>query len=185
MKLTKLVPWIACGLALVGALVALVPPGKPRGFDVDAFARLPVLEGGRVKPVDSVARNSLLMIRGQQSFRHGGYTVGADEWLLDLLFRPRVADAQPVFVINDPEVLGLANSKTTGDDVLRIIYRSRDWTRQHTIKLALVKNPKVPLAVTMRFMTTLHESEIKALASDKSVPSAVRINAKKMLDKKS
>jgi ABC-type transport system involved in cytochrome c biogenesis permease subunit len=68
-----------------------------------------------VKPIDSVARNSLLMIRGQQSFRFDpdgdgpqpARTIGADEWLLDVLFRPEVADQEPVFVINDPEVLGL------------------------------------------------------------------------------
>ena len=69
----------------------MLPPGKVRGFDVDAFGRLPVLEGGRVKPIDSVARNSLLMIRSQQSLRYEGRTIGADEWLLDLMFRPRGA----------------------------------------------------------------------------------------------
>ena len=115
MKLTKLVPWMACGLALAGALVALVPSKDPRGFDVQGFSRLPALEGGRVKPIDSVARNSLLMIRGQQSFRHGGYQVTADDWLLDLMFRPRVADTQPVFVINDPDVLGLIGVRQTSD----------------------------------------------------------------------
>jgi ABC-type transport system involved in cytochrome c biogenesis permease subunit len=107
MKIVRYAPWIAGALALVGVAVGAMPPGKTRGYDVDAFGRLPVLEGGRVKPIDSVARNSLLMIRSQQSFRHDGRTVEADEWLLDLMFRPAVADAQPVFVINDPEVLGL------------------------------------------------------------------------------
>jgi ABC-type transport system involved in cytochrome c biogenesis permease subunit len=106
-KLLRYAPWIAGALAVVGVALGALPPGDVRGFDVDAFGRLPVLEGGRVKPIDSVARNSLLMIRSQQSFRHDGRTVGADEWLLDVMFRPEVADAQPVFVINDPEVLGL------------------------------------------------------------------------------
>ena len=86
---------------------ALVPPRPVRGFDVDAFGRLPVLEGGRVKPVDSVARNSLLVIRGAQSFQHEGRSVGPDEWLLDVLFRPDVADAQAIFQIDDPDVLGV------------------------------------------------------------------------------
>ena len=66
-----------------------------------------------------MARNSLLMIRSQMSFRFeeqvGGqkqaHTVGADEWLLDVLFRPEVADAQPAFVINDPDVLSLIGQK--------------------------------------------------------------------------
>ncbi|MGZ6143477.1 MAG: cytochrome c biogenesis protein, partial [Myxococcales bacterium] len=79
------------------------------------FDRLPVLEGGRVKPIDSVARNSLLVIRSQQSFTHLGRTVHADEWLLDVLFRPDVADTQPIFVINDPDVLGLIGLKQTSD----------------------------------------------------------------------
>ncbi len=115
MKVAKVASWIAGGLALAGSLVGLIPPATVRGFDVDGFARLPVLEGGRLKPIDSVARNSLLVIRSQQSFRHGGRTIGADEWLLDLMFRPQVADAQPVFVINDPDVLGLIGLRQTAD----------------------------------------------------------------------
>jgi hypothetical protein len=86
--------------------------------------------------------------------------------------------------ISDGEVLVLAHSKTTADDVLRIIYQSREWTRQYPIKVALVKNPKVPLAITMRFMATLRESEVKELAGNKNVPSAVRVNAKKLIGKK-
>jgi ABC-type transport system involved in cytochrome c biogenesis permease subunit len=120
-KLAKVAPWIAGGLALAGALACLLPPGMVRGFDLDGFARLPVLEGGRLKPIDSVARNALLLIRSQQSFRHGGRTVGADEWLLDVMFRPQVADAQPVFVINDPDVLGLIGLRQTSDRYFRFI----------------------------------------------------------------
>jgi len=110
---TRTVPWIAGALAVAGAAALLQPRGDVRGFDVTAFGHVPVLEGGRVKPVDSVARNALLMIRGQQSFTHEGRTVGADEWILDVLFRPEVADAQPVFVINDPDVLGLMGMQQT------------------------------------------------------------------------
>jgi ABC-type transport system involved in cytochrome c biogenesis permease subunit len=105
--LRKYAPWIAGVLALVGAALTLVPARPVRGFDVDAFGRLPVLEGGRVKPVDSIARNSLMVIRGAQSFHHEGREIGPDEWLLDVMFRPEVADAQPVFQIDDPDVLGL------------------------------------------------------------------------------
>ncbi len=103
----KLVPWAAAALALVGAAVALVPPRPVRGFDLEAFGKLPVLEGGRVKPVDSVSRNALLAIRGAQAFQYEGRSVGPDEWLLDVMFRPEIADSQPVFQIDDPDVLGL------------------------------------------------------------------------------
>jgi len=107
MNVRKLVPWLAGAAALAGALVAAVPRAPVRGFDLEAFGRLPVLEGGRVKPIDSLARNSLLVIRGTQSFRHEGRTIEADEWLLDVLFRPEIANARAVFRIDDPDVLGL------------------------------------------------------------------------------
>ena len=107
MNLKRAVAWIAFGLALAGAAASLLPAAKPRGFDAEAFGQLPVLEGGRVKPLDSIARNALLVIRGKQSVPFEGRSLGADEWLLDVLFRPEVADRQEIFVIDDPEVLGL------------------------------------------------------------------------------
>jgi ABC-type transport system involved in cytochrome c biogenesis permease subunit len=112
MTLAKIAPWAAGGLALVLAAAAVLPQRPARGFDLEAFGKLPVLEGGRVKPIDTVARNALLMIRSQQSFRaeaQGGEkeTLSASRWMLDVAFRPEVADGQPAFVINDPEVLGL------------------------------------------------------------------------------
>jgi ABC-type transport system involved in cytochrome c biogenesis permease subunit len=119
MKVDRFGPWVVGALALVWVASGLLPARPVRGMDLDAFGRLPVLEGGRIKPIDSVARNSLLMIRSQMSFRFeeqvGGqkqaHTVGADEWLLDVLFRPEVADVQPAFVINDPDVLSLIGQK--------------------------------------------------------------------------
>jgi len=107
MRPSRLAAWLPGLLALVAVLFAFLPPGRTRGFDAAGFGHLPVLQGGRVKPLDSVARNALLMIRGKQSAYVENRTVAADEWMLDVLFRSTVADTQPIFVINDPDVLGL------------------------------------------------------------------------------
>lgn len=109
----KYLAWGAGALALIIALVFALPAGKARGFDVSGFGTLPILEGGRVKPLDSLARNSLLVIHSRQGFRHDGRVVGPDEWILDVLFRPQVADRQPIFVIDDPDVIGLIGAKQT------------------------------------------------------------------------
>ncbi len=114
-KFAKYLPWLAAIVALIGAVSGMFGSGKVRNMDVQDFARLPVLEGGRVKPLDSIARNSLLVIRSQQSFRYNERTVNADEWLLDVMFRPDVADDQPIFVINDPDVLGLLGIKQSSE----------------------------------------------------------------------
>ena len=86
--------------------------------------------------------------------------------------------------ITDGEVLQLAHSKTCNDEVLRVITSAREWTRQYQIRLALVKNPKVPMALAMRFMGTLREADIKELGKDKNIPSGLRVQAKKLGDKK-
>ena len=109
--LTKYLAWGSCALALLIALFVALPGGKVRGFDASGFGGLPILEGGRVKPLDSLARNSLLLIHGSQEFRHEGRTVKPDEWILDVLFRPLVADQQRIFLINDTEVMGLIDAK--------------------------------------------------------------------------
>jgi hypothetical protein len=111
--INKYLAWGAGVLALLIALAVALPGGKVRGFDVSGFGTLPILEGGRIKPLDSLARNSLLLIHSRQGFRHDGRMVGPDEWILDVLFRPQVADQQPIFVIDDPEVISLIGGKQT------------------------------------------------------------------------
>jgi hypothetical protein len=86
--------------------------------------------------------------------------------------------------ITDGEVLLAAGNKAANDEVLRIIYGNREWTKNLKIKMALVKNPKVPLAVVMKFLNGLRDTELKDLSRDRNVPSGVQIFAKKLLDKK-
>ena len=67
-----------------------------------------MLVGGRVKPLDTVARNSLLIIHGKQELRlEGGKRLSAMQWLTDVLFNAPVADQYPVFVVQNADVLGL------------------------------------------------------------------------------
>ncbi|MBI5247573.1 MAG: cytochrome c biogenesis protein CcsA [Elusimicrobia bacterium] len=106
MSVKRLQAAVFIGALLLAAWPGLVPAPKS-DFDFSAFARLPVLEGGRVKPIDSFARSALLSIRSKQSVRFDGKTISATKWLLDSAFKPDYADTYPAFVVDDPEVLGL------------------------------------------------------------------------------
>jgi hypothetical protein len=86
--------------------------------------------------------------------------------------------------ITDGEVLRIASNRAVLDDVLRVIYGNREWTKMYPVKVALVKNPKTPLAISLRFLAGLRESEVKELARDRNVPSSVQLAAKKMIEKK-
>lgn len=86
--------------------------------------------------------------------------------------------------ITDGEVLTQAQNKAVLEDVLRVIYSNREWLRKYAIKLALVKNPKVPQGVSMRLLATLYDQDVKSLAKDKNVPGTVQMLAKKQIEKK-
>ena len=85
-------------------------PHKLAKDDVDLtkFGKIPVLVGGRMKPLDTVARNSLLIVHGKQELRlEGGQRLSAMQWLTDILFSASAADQYPVFLVQNAEVLGL------------------------------------------------------------------------------
>ena len=103
----KWLPWIL--VAVMGAWVAsrLHAPSES-GFHASEFGRLPVLLNGRIQPLDSVARNSLLQIRNKQSVALEDHSqLNATEWLLEVLLKPEVADERKVFRIDHPELLGM------------------------------------------------------------------------------
>lgn len=86
--------------------------------------------------------------------------------------------------LTDAEVLTQAQNKIANEEVLRIICGNREWVRQYPVKLALIKNPKVPAQISIRMLNTLHEVDVKNLARDKNVSGTIQMLAKKMLQKK-
>jgi ABC-type transport system involved in cytochrome c biogenesis permease subunit len=85
-----------------------LPRVQQDSFDIAKFGKTPVLVGGRVKPLDTVARNALLIIHGKQQLRlEAGGQLTAMQWLTDTMFNASIADGYPVFVIQNADVLGL------------------------------------------------------------------------------
>ena len=105
----RFLPWIILAVAAALILPNWVPPKTATNdFDFSGFGKIPVLVGGRVKPLDTVARNSLLIIHGKQELRlESGRQLGAMQWLTDVLFNAPVADHYPLFVVQNADVLGL------------------------------------------------------------------------------
>jgi ABC-type transport system involved in cytochrome c biogenesis permease subunit len=110
----KSLPLILVGVFGLYLASLLSLPRDSTGFDVNRFGALPVLSGGRIKPLDTLARTSLLMLRGKQTLRDKGATVPAIAWFLDVVYRPAQADARQTFQIDDPDVLGLMGIQQSG-----------------------------------------------------------------------
>ena len=102
-------PALVFGFALLWVALSWLPQKPPAGdVDLAKLGKIPVLVGGRVKPLDTVARNSLLIIHTKETVRlTNGKQLTAMQWLADTLFNAPVADQYPVFVIQNAEVLGL------------------------------------------------------------------------------
>ncbi len=97
-------------LSALGIAATLLPPRNSGEYDLVAFSRLPTLVNGRIKPLDTVARTTLLVLQGRQRVTApDGRTLSPSEWLLDLLFKPDVADSYQTFEIVHPDVLALLN----------------------------------------------------------------------------
>jgi hypothetical protein len=86
--------------------------------------------------------------------------------------------------ITDGEIITISNSRTVNTDVLRHVYSTRDYLKIYAIKIALVKNPKVPLPTALKFLVTLQEKDIKDISRDRNVPQTIQAQAKAWIMKK-
>ena len=111
----KIIYLIVYGIATLMILGGLRSSKVDSDFDLVAFAELPVQVGGRIKPLDSVARNTLLILSGRQKVvTDEGLTLSPIEWFIDLTMRPEVADTYPIFKIEFPDDLGLVGLAEQG-----------------------------------------------------------------------
>ena len=83
--------------------------------------------------------------------------------------------------ITEGEVLALAKNKSTGDELIRLITLNREWIKNYEIKRALVYHPRTPLPKALRYMNTLGEKEIKAIAKSRGISQVLVNNARRML----
>lgn len=112
--LLKYLPWICLGVFVL-EMVVVMKPKADGPMRTAEFGRLPALLNGRVQPLDSVARNSLLQIRSTgdlplellpswQFWRHPK-KLRSTEWLLEVCFKPEVADTRHAFLIHHPDLI--------------------------------------------------------------------------------
>ncbi len=110
----KNLPAIAAFLALALIALTLKPERNSDAFDTTGFGQLPVLANGRVQPLDTVARTSLLLLQGRQRVTSSdGRTVTSAEWLLDMAYRQELADGYAVIEIVHPDLLALLHLAPT------------------------------------------------------------------------
>ena len=85
--------------------------------------------------------------------------------------------------LTESEVEAFAKMGNVSEDVLRIIGTNRSWLKNYGIVHAVTRNPKTPTGISMQLMHRLTEKDIKILTTDRNVPEALRLSARRMLTK--
>jgi ABC-type transport system involved in cytochrome c biogenesis permease subunit len=117
MIFSRFVPWLAAGLGAIYLMMMATTPARDSkdAMHLTDFGRLPVVHEGRVKPFDSLARQTLMTISGRQYVvDKDGNEQSAVHWLLDVMTSkvssvpfPGPAEKAKVFRIENDKVLDL------------------------------------------------------------------------------
>jgi len=91
----KWLPYIVTGVMAAWFLSMLSPPAD-KDFAFGEFGKLPLVFNGRVKPMDSLARSSLLQIREKQTLNTEPWKawnekpkiISATEWMANVMMNP-------------------------------------------------------------------------------------------------
>lgn len=120
-NLVKIFPLGVLGLGVLYLASIMIPRGDKAGdYNFADYRAIPVLDGGRYKPIDTVARINLMIISGKQTFiDNKDQRQPAIKWLLDVMsawdekakaFEGPAMDHK-VFRIDNEEVLDVLKLK--------------------------------------------------------------------------
>ena len=103
----KFFPVIVAVLAGVWLMSKAAPPSDaPTEMQINEFGQLPLVYQGRVKPFDTLARNSLVIISDRQTWKDSnGKRQPAITWLLNVIAQTPEARTAKVFRVENPQVL--------------------------------------------------------------------------------
>ena len=83
--------------------------------------------------------------------------------------------------VSESEIAGYAKMGTVSEDVLRTIAMNRAWLKNYSVVIALTKNSKTPLAISLNLLNRLTERDIAGISTDRNVPDPLRIAARRRM----
>jgi hypothetical protein len=104
---SKVFPWLVVGIAMLVLIFALMPASVGSGkMNLQEFGSIPVIDRGRMKPLDTVARTTLMVVSNRQTYKdENDDSQPAIKWLLDAMTRSEASRRCKVFRIENDQVL--------------------------------------------------------------------------------
>lgn len=85
--------------------------------------------------------------------------------------------------LSEAEVEAFTKMGNVSEDTLRIIGMNRAWLKNYGVVLGLCRHPKSPPALSMQLVHRLTAKDQKMLTTDRNIPEALRVLAKKIMSK--
>ncbi len=85
---------------------------------------------------------------------------------------------------NEADAEAIANMKSVSEDVLRAVAQRREWMKKYALMSAIVRNPRSPIDVTLPLVLRLSQRDQTALSTDRNVPEAVRVTARRIVQRR-
>jgi hypothetical protein len=83
--------------------------------------------------------------------------------------------------MTETEIENVAKMASISDEILRIIANNRAWTKRYGVIVALARNPKTPVAISMNLLARLTDKDLRAISADRNVPEVLRITARQKI----
>jgi hypothetical protein len=148
---------------LAVGLDARLHPRLRRAADLQLMARLPGLAvGERISIARRAAPAVLVQLRHDPTPR----VIAA------LLDNPRLVEGT---------LAPLLHSERTPAPVLELIAADRRWGARYPVRLALARNPAMPLGAALRLLPQLRKADLRGVASDPRLSEALRRRARLLL----
>lgn len=85
---------------------------------------------------------------------------------------------------NEADAEAIANMKSVSEDVLRAVAQRREWMKKYSLMSAIVRNPRSPIDVTLPLILRLSPRDQTTLSTDRNIPEAVRVTAKRICQRR-
>jgi len=86
--------------------------------------------------------------------------------------------------ITEKEISAFVVDKAISGEIIRLIAKSREYTRNYTIMVALIYNPKTPPPQAVGFIRNLRRKDLQNLLRAKGVPSYINRAARQVKEKR-
>ena len=83
--------------------------------------------------------------------------------------------------LTESEVENFAKLANVSEEILRTIGMNRGWIKNYGVVSALTKNPKTPLAVSLKFVQRLNDRDLKMIALDRNLQEPLKLAVRKRI----